>query len=115
MLVFISFSISALCSSRRSYLFLGGTLSSLVSVLFMASLVNLFLGSASLFSIELYLGLLIFCGYLMYDTQLIVERAEMGSSDTVGHAAMLFSDFVAVFIRLLIILTRRRDSERKRE
>jgi FtsH-binding integral membrane protein len=51
--VFACFSGSALLSRRRSYLYLGGTLASALSMLFWAGFLNMFLGSAFLFDITL--------------------------------------------------------------
>lgn len=55
-------------------------------------------------SFQLYLGLLIFIGYMIYDTQEILERAYRGELDYVKHALTLFTDFVAVFVRILVIM-----------
>jgi FtsH-binding integral membrane protein len=43
---------------------------------------------------------------------LIVEKNVSGDNDYAGHAMRLFVDFVAIFVRLLIILSR--NSEKKR-
>lgn len=112
--VFFSFTLSALCSPRRSFLFLGGMLFSVVSMLSFASLVNLFFQSSILFNINLYLGLLIFCGYLIFDTQLIIERAEHGNLDSINHSLDLFVDFVSIFVRLMIIMARKKEEERQK-
>lgn len=53
----------------------------------------------------MYLGLAVMCGFIVYDTQNILEKARHGDKDYVMHAVELFIDFVAVFKRLLIILT----------
>ena len=47
----------------------------------MLSLMNLFIGSQLLFEINLYLGLAIMCAFVLYDTQLIVEKRRMGDED----------------------------------
>ncbi|KAJ1651847.1 hypothetical protein IWQ61_007687 [Dispira simplex] len=103
--IFASFSLSALFNRSRSALYLGGLLASAVSVLGLVQLVNFwFIGSRTLFTAELALGLLVFSLYVIFDTQAILARADLGSRDVVGHALTLFVDLVAVFVRVLILL-----------
>lgn len=111
-LIFASFSGVALFSKRRSMLYIGGLLSSVLSWLFFGSLFNMFFRSQTFFSVELVLGLLVFAGYTIFDTQMIVERASGGERDAVTHAIDLFIDFIALFVRLAIILMR--NSEKKK-
>ena len=58
----------------------------------------------SLPQFELYFGLILFCGFILFDTQLIVEKFESGDTDYLWHSIDLFLDFVNIFRRLLIIL-----------
>ncbi|OIS99701.1 PREDICTED: bax inhibitor 1-like [Nicotiana attenuata] len=103
--VFGCFSAAAMVARRREYLYLGGLLSSGVSLLCWLQLASsIFGGSMALFKFELYLGLLVFVGYIVFDTQEIIERAHLGDLDYVKHALTLFTDFVAVFVRILIIM-----------
>eukprot|EP01135_Chromosphaera_perkinsii_P004152 Nk52_evm59s270 gene=Nk52_evmTU59s270 len=103
-LIFASFTISALTSQRRSYLFLGGILYSAISLFFWLSLFNIFIGSTGLFTFQLYGGLMMMSAFVLYDTQLIVEKASLGQKDYLWHSVELFIDFVGIFVRLLIIL-----------
>ncbi|XP_068238209.1 bax inhibitor 1-like [Palaemon carinicauda] len=113
--VFACFSLSALFAPRGYYLFLGGILTSALSTLFWLSMMNLFFGSRLIFQANIYIGLAVMCGFIVYDTQAIVEKARQGSKDYVMHSVDLFIDFVAVFKRLLIILTdKEAQSKRKR-
>ena len=57
-------------------------------------------------SLQVYFGLLIFLGYVVYDTQDIIERAHHGDMDYIKHALILFTDFVAVLVRILVIMVR---------
>ena len=51
-------------------MYLGGTLSSAMSVLLLMRLGSYFLGGkAFVFQAELYAGLLMFIGYVLFDTQ----------------------------------------------
>jgi hypothetical protein len=76
--VFGSFSLASLLSPRRSYLYLGGLLSSAVLALSALRLGAWLLGGQRLwFNAELYGGLLVFSGYVVFDTQ--VRRSPPGS------------------------------------
>ncbi|KAL8152187.1 hypothetical protein V2J09_009947 [Rumex salicifolius] len=104
-IAFGCFSAAAIYAKRREFLYLGGFLSSAVSILFWLSIASsLFGGSTTVFMFELYFGLLVFVGYIVFDTQSIIERAHLGDLDYVKHAMVLFTDFVAVFVRILIIM-----------
>lgn len=117
-LIFGSFAASALVAKRRSWLFLGGVLGSCFSMLFALSLINLFFPMAGFQSIQLYGGLVVFSLFVVFDTQLIIERASSGLRDVAGDAITLFMDFINIFIRVLIILLKkgkRSDGESSRD
>eukprot|EP00243_Klebsormidium_subtile_P004668 TRINITY_DN18816_c0_g1_i1.p1 TRINITY_DN18816_c0_g1~~TRINITY_DN18816_c0_g1_i1.p1 ORF type:complete len:255 (+),score=66.80 TRINITY_DN18816_c0_g1_i1:288-1052(+) len=114
--VFACFSAAALLAQRRSYLYLGGVLSSAISVMMMLHLGSWLFGrSAAMFQVELYAGLVVFCAYVIYDTQVIVERAVRGEKDHIKHALDLFVDFVAIFVRLMVILAQNEQKKERRE
>jgi len=113
--IFACFTGAALLAKRREYLFLGGILSSVMSTMLLMNFGSLFFGrGAFMFNVELYLGLAVFVGYVIFDTQMIIERASLGDFDYVKHALDLFIDFVAIFVRILVILTKN-SSERERK
>ncbi|NXO14731.1 BI1 inhibitor, partial [Oriolus oriolus] len=102
--IFACFSLSALYARRRSYLYLGGFLLSGLSLMLLSSLVNAFVRSTWLFTANLYVALMIMCGFVLFDTQLIIEKAESGDKDYIWHCVDLFLDFVNIFRELLMIL-----------
>ncbi|KAL1213967.1 Bax inhibitor 1 [Cardamine amara subsp. amara] len=116
-LAFVCFSGAAMLARRREYLYLGGLLSSGLSMLMWLQFASsIFGGSASIFKFELYFGLLIFVGYMVVDTQEIIEKAHLGDMDYVKHSLTLFTDFVAVFVRILIIMLKNSaDKEEKKK
>jgi FtsH-binding integral membrane protein len=104
-LAFGCFSGAALVAKRREYLYLGGLVSSGLSILLWLHFASsIFGGSMALFKFELYFGLLVFVGYIVVDTQEIVEKAHFGDLDYVKHALTLFTDLAAIFVRILVIM-----------
>ncbi|NXO28703.1 BI1 inhibitor, partial [Cisticola juncidis] len=103
--IFACFSLSALYARRRTYLYLGaGSLLSGFSLVMLSSLINAFVRSTWLFTANLYVALMIMCGFVLFDTQLIIEKAESGDKDYIWHCVDLFVDFVTMFRELLMIL-----------
>jgi len=114
-LIFICFTLSALFTSKRTYLFLGGLLGSAMSLMCFLALINFFARSPLIFNVNLYLGLLVACGYVLFDTQLIIEQANHGDLNYVKHAVFLFVDFVDLFVRILIILIKNSQQNNKKK
>ncbi|MBQ8366378.1 MAG: Bax inhibitor-1/YccA family protein [Alistipes sp.] len=97
-------------------------LTKLGSLLFMAligliitSVVNIFLGSTTMYWIISYAGVIIFTGLAAFDTQKIKQMfMEYGSADEMGNKIALFGaltlylDFINLFLFLLRILGDRR-------
>jgi len=113
-LVFVCFSVASLLSSDRKWLALGGVLFSAMSWLLILGILNIFFQSPLIFEAKLYIGLAVFCGYVLYDTQVIVEKRRVGDDDYIGHCLMLFLDFVNIFRHILILLTNKEVKSEKR-
>lgn len=115
-LAFGCFSAAALVARRREYLYLGGLLSSGLSILMWLHFASsLFGGSVALFNFEVYFGLLVFVGYVIVDTQEIIEMAHFGDLDYVKHALTLFTDLAAIFVRILIIMLKNSSERNERK
>eukprot|EP00955_Chlamydomonas_euryale_P111696 366083-Chlamydomonas_euryale.AAC.22 len=100
----------------RSFMYLGGYLASAMMAMLVLRLSGWIFGASALaYSVELYGGLLVFSAYILYDTQLIVERASAGEMDFTQHALLLFTDLFAVFVRILIIMLKRSEEDKRRE
>ncbi|KAF6020814.1 TMBIM6 [Bugula neritina] len=112
--IFGSFTLAALFSRDRTWLYLGGTLMTVLGWMTFASLVNIFFRSTILFQAQIYVGLALFCLFVLYDTQMIIEKRRMGDDDYIWHSVDLFLDFVHIFRKLLIILSQKEEDKKKR-
>lgn len=112
--IFVCFSLTALFSERRAWLYMGGTLFSTLSILTLLSLLNIFIGSRLIFDATLYIGLLVMCAFVLYDTQLIVEKRRRGDDDYIWHSVDLFLDFITIFRKLMIILSNKENDRKRR-
>ena len=121
-IIFLTFSGAALVAKRRSYLYLGSILSSTMSILCIMSFFNAFVSrSETIDTLRLVIGTLVFSGFIIFDTQLIIERASnsntngSGQYDCIGDAMKLFTDVFGLFIRIVRLLLEKdkRDKRRK--
>lgn len=113
-LIFVCFTLSALWAKERSYLYLGGILTSSLTVMCFLGLANIFFGSYLIYKIQLYGGLILFSAFILYDTQLIIAKKKNGDDDFIWHSVDLFLDFINIFRRLMIILADNKESKKKR-
>ena len=92
--------------SKKDFSFLGASLSVGIWVVLGASILAIFLHSA-VFSLAIAsAGVLLFAGYILYDTsQILRDRTE---EDPIGAALRLFLDLVNLFVMLLRILSSQR-------
>ena len=113
-MIFAAFSGAALVAPDGHYLFLGGTLMSGLSALFWLGLLNIFFQSQLIFQVYLWAGLLLFCGFIVWDTQMIIEKKRRGDSDFISHSVELFIDFIQVFRKIVIILMQKEERDKKK-
>lgn len=93
--------------SRRDFSFIGAALNVGIWVVIGASLLAIFLHSAVFNLAIASVGVLLFAGYILYDTSRILRDEDR--SDAVGAALQLFLDVVNLFMFLLRILSSQRD------
>jgi FtsH-binding integral membrane protein len=113
-MIFACFSGAALFAPDGSYLYLGGTLLSGLSTLFWLGFLNLFFQSQLIFQVYLWGGILLFCGFIMWDTQMIIEKRRRGDKDFIAHSLDLFIDFMQIFRKVLILLMQKEERSNKK-
>ena len=118
-IVFGSFTAIACFSKRRSYLFLGGIISSMVSCMFWYRTLSWLFGYARYSSefgmVYMMGGLFVACLYIIYDTQMIIEKAERGQKDVPTHTMILFVDLFDLFIKIVQVLIKLSEDDKKKK
>nr|CAD2188976.1 unnamed protein product [Meloidogyne enterolobii]CAD2193954.1 unnamed protein product [Meloidogyne enterolobii] len=112
MIVFGCFTMMALHADSTKYLYLGGMLSSALLCLLITSLIAPY--SPYVRSAVIWAGLVINCGFVVYDTQLIAEKCRRGDKDYIWHTVMLFVDFVNIFRYVMILLKDKSEKDKRR-
>jgi len=112
--IFGSFSLSALLAREGKYLFLGGPIMSVVSVMLVSSIINMMVRSSTIAYIHLLLGLAVMSAFILYDTHLMMEKVRMGDRDYIWHALSLFLDLISLFKHILVLLADKEQSNQRR-
>lgn len=106
----------AACAPSDKFLYMGGPLAMGLGVVLISALGGLFfpvttaIGSG-LYAISTYGGVVLFSGFMLYDTQVIVAKAEnhpIASPhpfDPVNAAMGIYMDTINIFIRIAMILS----------
>mmetsp|Transcript_509 Transcript_509/g.405 ORF Transcript_509/g.405 Transcript_509/m.405 type:complete len:157 (+) Transcript_509:16-486(+) len=110
--IFTCLSLCAIFSRRREWLYLGSILSSVMLYMALINLGNIFFRSNLVFNLNLYGMLVAFMGYVLLDTQVAIESFYSGYRDPIKAAAELYTDLIAIFVRILVILMRNAESRK---
>ncbi|KAL3274251.1 hypothetical protein HHI36_015661 [Cryptolaemus montrouzieri] len=102
-LIFSCLSACAIFSERGRFLFLGIPLTVFLFTLILISYANVIEESYAVSKALVYLSLFAMCGLVLYDTQVIVERFKNGDKDFIGQTMNVFTDFIGIYRRLLIL------------
>ncbi|EDW75080.1 uncharacterized protein Dwil_GK19984 [Drosophila willistoni] len=105
----------AVCAPNDKFLYMGGPLAIGLGVVFASSLASMWLPpttalGAGLASMSLYGGLLLFSGFLLYDTQRLVRKAEIHPQyaytpfDPINASMSIYLDVLNIFIRIATIM-----------
>lgn len=92
--------------TRKNFSFLGAGLTMGLWVVLGAMVLGIFIHSAALSLAIASVGVLLFCGYILYDTSRILHEAD---DNPIGAALRLFLDVVNLFVFLVRILSSQRD------
>lgn len=114
----------AVCAPSDKFLMMGGPLAIGLGVVFASSIGSMFLPpttalGAGLMSMSVYGGLLLFSGFVLYDTQRIIRKAEthplygVQPYDPINAAISIYLDTMNIFIRIVTILASGGNSRRR--
>ncbi|XP_033110132.1 growth hormone-inducible transmembrane protein-like [Anneissia japonica] len=114
----------AACAPSDKFLYMGGPLAMGLGIVIVSSLGSMWfapgtaLGSG-LYAISVYGGLVLFGGFMLYDTQKIMKRAELYPMysdrpyDPINSAISIYTDTINIFIRMVMILSSGGGGKRK--
>ncbi len=94
-------------ASRKDFSFLGGMLFMSLIALLVAGIVMMFVHAAWASMLYSVAGVVIFSGFVLYDTSQIIHR--LSPEDAVMGAVTLYLDFVNLFMFILRLFSSRRD------
>ncbi|WP_199533607.1 Bax inhibitor-1/YccA family protein [Romboutsia maritimum] len=104
------FGILAFISSKKPaghYLNLGLTLLISLFILFILTIINIFIGSQTISILLSIVGVIIFSGYVLFDISLIKHKENLGQLKEKNqlsiHVLNLYLDFINIFLDLLNI------------
>ncbi|XP_034663852.1 growth hormone-inducible transmembrane protein [Drosophila subobscura] len=106
----------AACAPSDKFLYMGGPLAVGLGFVFASSLASMWLPPTTalgvgLASISLYGGLVLFSGFLLYDTQRMVRKAEVHPQysyttfDPINASMSIYLDVLNIFIRIATVLS----------
>ena len=114
--MFGALSLTAYLVEDGRFLYMGGILSSSLSLLLVVSILSLIIGVTDFTHIIiLFAGLVLFACYVLYDTSLMIEKFTQGDIDEIMHALGLFLDFANIFVRILGLLMQYEQNKNKKK
>lgn len=114
----------AMCAPSEKFLQATGPLSIGLGVVVASSISSMFLPPTTrfglgLYGISLYGGLVLFSGFLLYDTQKLIKKAELHPAysmqpyDPINNSLHLYMDIVNIFVRMVQIFAMGGGGKRK--
>ena len=114
MLVFVAFSASILSSPTRYMSYIMSLISTGSMILIANSFASWIFNIRMSLYFELVIGICVFASYILYDTQVMIFRAETGQIDVLRCAADLYVDAVALFVRIAILLNDKQEKKKNK-
>ena len=92
--------------TKSDFTVMGGFLFTSLTLLIICGVFLLFFPIKFLYMVYLYVGLIIFCAYLLYDVQLLVGKGyrKFGEDEYILAAINIYLDIIGIFIRILAIV-----------
>ena len=107
-LIFFVFSMFSILTSNRLAIYSGATILTLV-----LSIISFFIWN---FMLEIIIGVIIGCLYIITDTQRIIYKSENNRKNNVFQdAKLLFVDFAEIFFKILTYLLKKNEEEEKKK
>ena len=112
--IFVAFSGSILSSPTRYMSYIMSLISTGTMILLSNSIFSWLFNIRMSLYFELVVGICVFAAYILYDTQVMIYRAEMGQIDILRTAADLYVDAIALFVRIAVLLNDKQEKKKKK-
>ena len=109
--IFALLSASVLISPNRKYVYLSGMLFSGIVICFYGTILNVFFQSDAADTALIGIGLFVFAGYVLYDTQIMIENASNEIYDVPTDVINLYTNLFAIFVRILRIMSKKKSKK----
>jgi FtsH-binding integral membrane protein len=96
-------------TTKRDFTVYGGLLSSCVTGVFVLSLLQLFMGGSMLHSLHAGFGTLLFCVYLVFNTQAMMggkKERQLRPTEHIMGAVQIYTDIMGLFMHVLQSMAR---------
>lgn len=106
--LYLSLTLTAIFSSSGKYLFLNRILIAICNIMTIMTLINVMLQSLLIQYVQLYLGVAVMAGFVLNNTQVLMEKFRDGDQDFINHSLDLFFDMANLLRKVLILMTEQR-------
>jgi len=96
-------------TTRRDFTVFGGLLSSAMMGLFVLGLMQFFMGGNLIHSLHAGLGTLVFCAYLVFNTQMMMggnKKRQLRPNEHILGAVQIYTDIMGIFMQVLASMAR---------
>lgn len=102
--LFLFLTLTANFFYNRGYIFTSGKLIIVSNIMAIMNILNWFIKSNQIQNMLIHLGVAVTAGFVLYDTQLVMEKFRSGDQDSINHSLCLFFDLISLSRKGLMLV-----------